>query len=316
MHLADGLLPLSHAAAWATVATPFVVEAAWASRRAEDTQSRALARLGGALLFAVTLFPVPVPLVGVTSHMCATPVLALLLGRRRVVLPTLGCLVLQALFFAHGGLTTLGANVLTLGVVGPAVALGVARVLQRLRVPGGVSLFLSCTLADVAVYVADAALLGLALQGEQPFSHWFSVALLGLAPAQVPLALLEGALSVALVRALARRRPEIVPAWLGLPPLMPRAATLAAVALLALAPVSARAEPGSWQGLDEAVLAATAERAGRPPSSLVPELPEELLLFVFSLGSFLAGVQVGRAWTQLSQRRGPREPREPHVPHA
>ena len=33
-------------------------------------------------------------------------------------------LLLQALFFAHGGLTTLGVNTLTLGVLGPIVTIG------------------------------------------------------------------------------------------------------------------------------------------------------------------------------------------------
>ncbi|OJH41880.1 energy-coupling factor ABC transporter permease [Cystobacter ferrugineus] len=309
MHLSDGLLPLSHAAAWTAVAAPFLLEAV-RSREETSTGARALAGLSGALLFAVTLFPVPVPVVGVTSHLCASPVLALLLGRRRVVLPVLACLLLQALFFAHGGLTTLGANVFTLGVVGPGVALVLARTLSRVRVPAPVALFVACAVADLAVYVADAVMLGLALRGERPFLHWFTTLLLGLAPAQVPLALLEGALSVALVRALARRRPDVVPSWLVLPPASPAlGGAVLGLLLLILTPSTSRAEEGGWRGLDEAVLAGTAERAGRQASAPVLELPGELSLFVFSLGTFLAGIQVGRAWARLSSR-----PEEPHVP--
>ncbi|MFK7827964.1 MAG: energy-coupling factor ABC transporter permease [Oligoflexales bacterium] len=40
--------------------------------------------LAFALCFAVTLLPVPVPIVGASSHMCATPLLALILVPRLV----------------------------------------------------------------------------------------------------------------------------------------------------------------------------------------------------------------------------------------
>ena len=124
MHIAEGILPLTHALAWAALAAPLVALSAHRVARLlreGDGAERALLGMAGALTFAVTLFPVPVPIAGVTSHMCATPVLALLLGPRRMVLPAALTLLLQAILFAHGGLTSLGANVLTLGVVGPLV---------------------------------------------------------------------------------------------------------------------------------------------------------------------------------------------------
>ena len=37
------------------------------------------------VLFAATLLPLPVPVVGATSHICLTPLFALIVGVRRVV---------------------------------------------------------------------------------------------------------------------------------------------------------------------------------------------------------------------------------------
>lgn len=136
MHLAEGVLPLEQVAVWSTVAAPVL----WWSLRGErgraNADPRASATLGvyshpsriltaGAtsLLFAATLLPLPVPVVGATSHLCMTPALALLIGLRRIVWPTFFVLLLQALCFAHGGLTTLGVNTLSLGVLGPSVTL-------------------------------------------------------------------------------------------------------------------------------------------------------------------------------------------------
>ena len=77
--------------------------------------------MGGvtSLLFAATLLPLPMPVVGATSHICRTPALALVVAARRMVWSTFFVLLLQAVFFAHGGLTTLGINTLTLGLLGP-----------------------------------------------------------------------------------------------------------------------------------------------------------------------------------------------------
>jgi cobalt/nickel transport system permease protein len=182
------------------------------------------------------------------------------------------------------------------------VALGLVQVLTWLRAPAAVALFLSCALAHLSVYTVDAGMLGLALAGEKPFLHWFTTVVLGLSPVQVPLALLEGALSVAIVRALARRRPDLVPAGVPVPASLAPAAPLALFVLSCLVPLSAGAEAERWRGADEAVLEAVAEKAGRPAQGPVLELPGELTLFTFSAGTFLAGLWVGNTWARLTSR--------------
>ncbi|MBK7976085.1 MAG: energy-coupling factor ABC transporter permease [Deltaproteobacteria bacterium] len=309
MHIAEGILPLTHAAAWSAVSAPLLAVGArrfLGARRTASADRRVLLGMAGALTFAFTLFPVPVPVAGATSHMCATPVLALLVGAPAMVVPAAITLLLQALFFAHGGLTPLGANVLTLGVVGPWVGWAVARAARRAGASAGFAVALACGVADLAVYAADAVILALALSGERGFGAWFGSLALAFAPTQVPLALIEALLSAGLIRALARRRPDLVPSWLNATRMAaPRSSAVPAALLAAViwaAPAGPAAAEERFLGLDETVIEAAGAAGGRPATGPVLDVEQgDLLLFVFSLGTFVAGVVVGVSWTRLTR---------------
>ena len=154
------------------------------------------------LLFAATLLPLPVPVVGATSHICPTPVLALVVGVRRIVWPTFFVLLLQAVFFAHG-LTTLGINTLTLGLLGPLITVGLWRVLRKLG--AGRALPLHAAPA-VCASTWQTPRCSLPRSQRAPMAATFTGVLLGFAPVQVPLAVLEAAAAVGIVRLLATRR--------------------------------------------------------------------------------------------------------------
>jgi cobalt/nickel transport system permease protein len=291
MHLGEGVLPPLQALAWFAASTPFVLHSARTLRR--DRAHRPLVGVATALTFAVTLFPIPVPGLGATSHMCATPFLALLLGPSALALPVTLSLLVQALLFAHGGLSTLGANVFTLGIVGPWVAWVLARGFRRLGLSSTLSAGFACALGAVAVYGMDAVMLGLALRGAQPFSHWVWVALLGFAPVQGPLLVLEGVLSALLLGALARRREELVPTWLrpGASGALP---VMLGLALL-IQPMT---------GLDEKVIEKSAVDAGRHPRPLIDLTEGEGGLALFMAGGLVAGFALGRHWERWKVRGG------------
>lgn len=287
MHLAEGTLPLAHAAVWTAAAAPVVV---WSARGEAQAPSappaRALASALMSLLFAVTLFPLPVPGLGATSHICLSPLLGVLLGVRRTVWPTFVVLLLQAIFFAHGGLSTLGINTLTLGVVGPLLGAAGARALARL--PGALAVGLACAAADIAVYTVDAAVLSLALDTHTPVARGFPALLMAFLPVQLPLAALEGLASAAVYRALARRRPALLPRWLAGP-------ALAAVLAVGLGGCG-------YAGIDGAVFGAAAAAAGQSPQpAWLDASAGELGLAMSILLPFAAGVVVGRSWAQLER---------------
>jgi cobalt/nickel transport system permease protein len=291
MHLAEGVLPLWQAAAWsAAAALPL-----WWSARGDKVEPEgapgrgALMAAGTSLLFAATLFPVPVPVLGATSHLCMTPLLALLLGLRRVLWPTTLVLLAQALFFAHGGLSTLGANALSLGLVGPLVAVAVSGLGLRLGWPLWARVGFGCGAGDLAVYLWDAVILALGLAEAAPVGVTFWAVLVGFAPVQAPLAVLEGALSAALVARLGVRRPELLPA--GLRPAVGLGAALLVVTALAGC---------QYEALDEGTFSAVAEAAGRPASPSLVDLSQgEVGLAMSVLCLFGVGFVAGRAYERL-----------------
>jgi cobalt/nickel transport system permease protein len=305
MHLAEGTLPLRFAAIGWVVALPFLGWSLASTRRRDGADEAlggtpALLPAATSLLFAATLLPLPVPVVGATSHICLTPVLALLLGVRPLIWPTFFVLLLQALFFAHGGLTTLGVNAVSLGVVGPVVAVVLAWGLRGLGAPWPLSVGLACGLADLAVYVVDAGVLALALADVTPPITVFWAILLGFAPVQLPLALVEGAVSVALVRALVRRRPGLLPPWLSQPSPRVSASGVGAALLVLLTLTSSGCV---YEGIDATVFGAVAERSGRPPTeSLIDLSGGELGLAVSVSLPFVFGFLAGRAWERLGRQ--------------
>ena len=306
MHLAEGVLPLEQAAVWSAIAAPAVV---WSLRGArggvegsdpdgsQDTTAPAPALMAGAtsLLFAATLLPLPVPVVGATSHICLTPVLALILGVRNIVWPTFFVLALQAIFFAHGGITTLGINTLTLGVLGPLAAVGLWAAFRRAGLANAMGLAAACGLADLSVYLADAAILAMGLSDVTAPATTFTAVLLGFAPVQVPLAILEAVASVGIVRLLATRRPDLLPESLRALRSTPRAS--AAVLLVGM---TTGVLGCTYEGIDGTVFGVTAESAGRPPTESLLDLSQgELGLAMTILILFGLGFVAGRAWERL-----------------
>jgi len=84
--------------------------------------------------------------------MCGTGLASILIGPTiTVVIASVG-LVLQALFLAHGGLTTLGANIVSMGVVGAFAGYGVFRLALLVRLPLFVATLLAGIFSDWATY--------------------------------------------------------------------------------------------------------------------------------------------------------------------
>lgn len=71
-------------------------------------------------------------------------------------------LLFQALLLAHGGLTTLGANVFSMAVVGPWAGYGIYRLLRRYDVPLMSAVFAGAFVADLSTYCVTSVQLALA----------------------------------------------------------------------------------------------------------------------------------------------------------
>ncbi|MCU0837807.1 MAG: energy-coupling factor ABC transporter permease, partial [Rhodospirillales bacterium] len=140
MHIMEGYLPPAHALAWTVVAAPFVVAGAIRVGRILKLRPEARLLLGAAGAFTFVLSALKLPSVtGSCSHPTGIGLGAVLFGPAVMTLISAIVLLFQALLLAHGGLTTLGANIVSMGVVGPWVAYGVWVSLRGLGAPNEVS---------------------------------------------------------------------------------------------------------------------------------------------------------------------------------
>jgi cobalt/nickel transport system permease protein len=224
MHLSEGVLPLDWAALWFLAAAPFVYWGLWevGRRRAEDPRAMTMVAMIGAAIFVISCMPIPIPGVGSCSHPCGTGLGALLIGPGPTVVVASIALVFQALFLSHGGLTTLGANIVSMGVVGALSAYGSFRLLRRVGVPVFAAAFVAGMVSDWATYATTSLELAAALPNDcTVFAKFLYVAGL-FVPTQLPLGIAEGVLTALAYRFVLVRRPELLgevdgrkAAWLG-----------------------------------------------------------------------------------------------------
>jgi cobalt/nickel transport system permease protein len=115
MHMADTLLsPAVGGVMWAATAG---VTAYSAKKLKKDFDERKVPLMGvlGAFVFAAQMINFSIPGTGSSGHLGGGMLLAILLGPYAGFLTIASVLVVQALFFADGGLLALGANIFNLG---------------------------------------------------------------------------------------------------------------------------------------------------------------------------------------------------------
>ena len=212
MHITEGILPAPWAGLWFLVALPFVAWGLRDLRRGSQQMPmfKPLVALVGAAVFVISCMPIPVPITGTCSHPVGTGLAAILIGLPLTALIASIALLLQALFLAHGGLTTLGANIVSMGVVGALAGVGVFHGARRLRLPVWGAAFLAGVAADWATYAVTAFELASALHGNGSLAAMFGAIALAFLPTQLPLGILEGILTAGVYRFIQARRPELI----------------------------------------------------------------------------------------------------------
>ena len=206
MHIMEGFLPVEHAVGWTLAAAPFVAWGVRSLRRQFVEQPEQRMLLGVAAAFSFVLSALKLPSVtGSCSHPTGAGLGALLFGPAAMVPVGLVVLLFQALLLAHGGLTTLGANLFSMAIVGPFVAYGVFRLVRRLGLSLAVAVFAAACLGDLATYVTTSLQLAWAFPDPAGgFAASFAKFAGIFALTQIPLAISEGLLTVVVVNALAR----------------------------------------------------------------------------------------------------------------
>lgn len=212
MHIMEGYLPVSFCVAWGVVCLPFLA-AGFISLKKKLQENRrviTLVAMSGAFIFVISSLKIP-SVTGSCSHMTGTGLGAILLGPAAVSVLGIIVLIFQAVLLAHGGLTTLGANTFSMAIAGPLISYGIYKLCGKCKVNKRISVFLAAFLGDLFTYCVTSIQLALAYPSESGGVAASAVKFLGVfAPTQVPLAVIEGILTVVIVIALETyARPEL-----------------------------------------------------------------------------------------------------------
>lgn len=196
MHIMEGYLPKGWCAFWFVVCLPFVVIGfRRISKFVQDNpKNLTLLALCGAFAFVLSALKIP-SVTGSCSHPTGVGLGAILFGPTATAVLGLIVLLFQALLLAHGGLTTLGANVFSMAIVGPICSWLIYRGLKKTGCSKAIAIFFAAFAGDLLTYITTSIELGFAYPGSSlalaigKFMGVFAVT-------QIPLAVAEGLLTV------------------------------------------------------------------------------------------------------------------------
>ena len=196
MHIMEGFLPPVWAAAWAIISLPFIIAGFSKIKKITDESPNLKLLLGlvGAFVFVLSALKLP-SVTGSTSHPTGVGLGAIIFGPLPMAVIGLIVLIFQALLLAHGGITTLGANVFSMAIVGPFVGYFVFMALKDKN--RNVAVFLAAMFADLLTYIMTSFQLALAHPDAiSGFMGSFTKFVGIFAVTQIPLAIGEGILTV------------------------------------------------------------------------------------------------------------------------
>lgn len=198
MHISEGFLPPLWCISWAVISLPFLIKGFFVIKKKCEHSPRLLLLLAMCAAFAFVLSALKMPSVtGSSAHPTGVGLGAILFGPFAMSVVGFIILLFQALLLAHGGLTTIGANVFSMGIVGPFAAYILYKLLRRVGVRPAICVFFAAFIGDISAYVATSAQLALAFYNAGN-TFWFAFAkFLGIfAITQIPIAISEGLLTV------------------------------------------------------------------------------------------------------------------------
>jgi len=203
MHIPDGFLSPP---VWATLDVLGVPAVAWTAGRAQrDAEDRKIPLMGvmGAFVFAAQMINFPIPL-GASGHLVGGALLTVVLGPAAASVVMTAILVIQALVFQDGGIMALGANTVNMALAGilagyvPLRLWGAQWRSAAIFTAGCLSVLVSACLA-----LSELAVSGVPMPAKL---LWLSLGLFAVN------GILEGAITLAAVRAIERLNPRWTPA--------------------------------------------------------------------------------------------------------
>ncbi len=203
MHISDGYLSPEWCAVWFIIAIPFVVYGAKKviELMREHPEQKMTVALAGAFIFLLSSLKIP-SVTGSSSHPTGTGFSAVMYGVSATAFLATIVLVFQLFLLVHGGLTTLGANIVSMGVCGPLLGMLVWALLRKMKASIPVSMFFAAFFTDLFTYVVASFEMFLDHGGLAEFMTTFAVT-------QIPLSIVEGVLFFMFATYLINNKPEL-----------------------------------------------------------------------------------------------------------
>ncbi len=205
-------MPLYWCVFWYALALPVVVYGAYKMRKLMKANRDVLPLLAvsGAFIFVLSSLKMP-SVTGSCSHPTGTGMGAILFGPWMTSVLSIIVLIYQAIFLAHGGLTTLGANTFSMGIAGPVVGYLVYKGSMKSGVNMYIAVFLAALFADWATYIVTSIELALAFPAASGgVLASFEAFLAVFAVTQVPLAIVEGAVTALMFKYIVQLRSDVL----------------------------------------------------------------------------------------------------------
>jgi cobalt/nickel transport system permease protein len=206
----EGFLPWQWCLFWYLVSLPVVAFGVIQIKKIteEHPESKPLLAVSGAFMFVLSSLKLP-SVTGSCSHPTGNGLGAVLFGPAVVSVLATITLGFQALLLAHGGITTLGANIFSMGIIGPFFAWLIYKGCKNTGIPISIAVFLAATFGDLLTYVTTAIQLSLAFPIPS-FNESLVKFLIIFAYTQLPLAIAEGFFTVAIFNYVKKLRPDIL----------------------------------------------------------------------------------------------------------
>ena len=210
MHMADALLsPAVGGTMWA-VSAGVIIYCSRTLRKEMDTGKAPLMGVLGAFIFAAQMINFTIPATGSSGHLGGGLLLAALLGPAAAFITIASVLVVQALFFADGGLLALGCNIFNLGFFPAFIAypfiykpmVGSAPSKTRIAVASMVAAIIGLQLGAFAV-VCETVASGIS---SLPFATFVGL----MQPIHLAIGVVEGLVTGAVISFVYQARPEII----------------------------------------------------------------------------------------------------------
>jgi cobalt/nickel transport system permease protein len=202
MHIPDGLIPLDQSMIYLAISLIILaISFYYYSKKADMGKRLVLTGILTAITIVATSLTIPSPM-GIPMHFFIIPLVVLILGPFNAALVSFLALLVQAFMLGMGGVTTLGVNVLDMGIILSFVVYGVYRVFVNVNVR--LAIFISTVAGILAATVTQIAVLTIANTTS------LEVLLASLLPYYLMVGVIEGIINIVILEFISRTNNSIL----------------------------------------------------------------------------------------------------------